>query len=132
MTMYVGAVSRLNQLQYMCDEVGLDYPTIKFQISKNATRVSAEHGILYSAMCLNFLVQVLRSVNHPTWEITRYDWLDISEFEATLDVKQFTTNLSQTEKTHNGGILIVTKAISLANMRKNTINVVSLPEVTKN
>ena len=115
----------------MGDAVGIDYPTINFQIPKNITRISAEHGLLYSVMRLNCLVQVFCSTNHPTWEFTQNDWLALSEFEATLAITKFTITLAQTKTYMMGAFSTVIKYIILSKIRKNTIGVVSLPEVTK-
>jgi len=56
MATYFGTGSRLSQLRHMGNDDGLDYPTINFQIPKNVTRISAEHGLLYSEMRINHLV----------------------------------------------------------------------------
>ena len=115
----------------MGDAVGLDYPIIDFQIPKNITQISAEHGLLYSVMRLNRLVQIFCSTNHPTWEFTQNDWLALSEFEAILAITQFTTTLAQTETYMMGAFSTVIKSITLSKLRNDTISVVILPEVTK-
>ena len=97
----------------MGDAVGLDYPTINFQIPKNITRISAEHGLLYSVMRLNRLVQVFCSTNHPTWKFTQNVWLALSKFEAILAITKFTNTLAQTETYIMGAFSIVIKYTTL-------------------
>mmetsp|Transcript_35623 Transcript_35623/g.87622 ORF Transcript_35623/g.87622 Transcript_35623/m.87622 type:complete len:467 (-) Transcript_35623:497-1897(-) len=115
--------------------VQVDAPKIVVQQAKNGTRIAAQHNL---AHCLIRLDRGLHQyVNiHPTqceWktDATTEMWMQIAEFEATLNCSKLTTTLCQTEVYYLSAFGHLIKTATIRALRANKFSVVVLSEVTR-
>jgi hypothetical protein len=86
----------INDLHKICETT--DSPNIKPKVDNNGTRVTAQHRLLESLLCLNKSLRIYQVRNRGLIGDADANWQQFGEFEAVLNITQVMTTMAQYEE----------------------------------
>jgi hypothetical protein len=110
-------------------------PQIRLKVDLNGTRVASQHGLLVSEIRLHHALahwhETKSLIAKPlVWNSSPLIWQQMVEVEAIGNVTKITTTMSQYETRFTGAFGGLIKGTTMAGLRKETLFVVDLANVT--
>lgn len=125
---YFSYSTRNDDLAECCKSV--EAATLKIKLDINGTRVTAQHGLLYSILRLNKALMLFQMKYAVDWSLKPTDWENIKNIDAVLAIADKAIKLAQHEKLFMGALSSLVKMDMLKLLRSVSISVVDLEAVT--